>query len=140
MNEDATATAGEQAKQAITFGRLRQKLGEVIIEVKLLDSEEIFEASFEDMDPVTEREFKTTANRKARGGVLSQRSFDDALINLFKKKFKSTNIPGKEELREFGFETEKDFFLRDEMGQRYMMSMANEYRQATQIDAEHSKN
>lgn len=132
---------GQGGSKSLTFARLEQGLGEIEIEVKLLDgSEDTFQSFFDDTDPVTEREFKSIIGKKARNGNLNQKSFDEGLVHVFKKKFLRTNIPGKEELIELGYKDEKDYFLRSKMGQRYLFGMMAEYRNITQIDAEYSKN
>ena len=114
--------------------------GEIRINVPLLNGDDSFLASFDDYDPKTDREYRSLANKNSRNGNLSQKSLEDAMVMAFEKKFRGTNIDWNGQLATLGYETEKDYFLKDLTGRRYLKGMVEEYLTVVRVNAEYAKN
>lgn len=123
-------------------------------EVEMFGSDKTFVMSMEDLDPKTDKRYSNIATHNGRyQDKLRDKDLDAAMEFLFDAKFKGTNIDwntyeGETEtvkeangiLEELGgYESEKDYFLKDDTGRRYMRSVVNKYWSKVRAKAESAK-
>ena len=122
---------------------------EIEISVTFLNGDRDFVAFMADQDPRTDREYTRIANRHQRAGQLKQKDLLEAMESVFQIKFLRTNIdwniyngsgePTGSYLTDMGFDDEKSYFLRDEVGKRYMRTIVNSWFGAVSVDASYTK-
>lgn len=112
---------------------------EVIVEVESLRSDTTFSVHLKELDARTEKEYKRIYNANYRGKP-KQSDFDKAVDYVFDAVFLQSNIDWNGQLQTLGYESEKEYFLKDVTGRRYLRAVMSDYFDQIWPGAYHAKN